>query len=129
MINFKLFNQFRIRINQIRCDETDYDEEFGLKKSIKRQFEFDSRQNLGLSRFNRLSLEGTTPNKKTVESKGISGPQIEGGKGVVPPPLGLATDLPKKNILKLITNKTCLIAVSRLLYELVFKSEFLFLWL
>ena len=48
-INFEVFDIIRIQINRICQDDTDSDNKFILKKSIKRRFEFDFIQILGLS--------------------------------------------------------------------------------
>ena len=55
-IDFELFNQIRIRINQISRDNTDSDNKFGSKMSIQSQFDHNIRKNLDLSQFNRQSL-------------------------------------------------------------------------
>ena len=56
MIKFEIFDGIMCPWNQFRCDSLDCDNKFVLKKSIKRQFEYDSKQILGLSQCNRLSL-------------------------------------------------------------------------
>ena len=56
-INFKLFDQIWIQINQIRHNDKDSDDEFGSQKSIKRWFKSNIRWILGLSWFNGLSLQ------------------------------------------------------------------------
>ena len=55
-INFKLFDIIQFRFNQICCNDTDSYKDFGSIKSIKRWFESNFRQNLGLSWFNHLSF-------------------------------------------------------------------------
>ena len=46
-INFELFDIIRIQFNQIRRDDTDSDDEFRSKKSIKRRLEYDFSKILG----------------------------------------------------------------------------------
>ena len=70
-IDFELYDQIRIQINQNFHGDTDSNDKFGSKKSIKRWFESNFRQILGLSQFNHLSLLIWRYNQFSSTSKSI----------------------------------------------------------
>ena len=56
-VNFEFFDPFLGCWNQFGRDNWDSDDEFRSKKSIKRQFDYDIKQNLAQDRLQHQSLQ------------------------------------------------------------------------